>query len=143
VSIFNLLRAYVKMLANNTYDPKTVTETAAMTAHNKSGGVAVSDLALTAVGQGTVEVSVPNMSVRLCLCTNTVPTAELAGCNAACWPPCSSKSKRLGPFSISAMQPRGKTKTLFRKLKPDCSVRTLSKSKRRDLALRFEQRYYV
>ena len=59
VSVFNVYRAYVEMQANNTTDAKTVIEAAGMIAVKNAGGVYVSDLTLTALGNGEVQVSVP------------------------------------------------------------------------------------
>ena len=59
LSIFNVLRAYVEMQANNTADPKTVIEAAGMTAVTLSGGVPVTELTLSAIGNGTVQTWVP------------------------------------------------------------------------------------
>lgn len=59
MSMFNVLRAYVEMQANNTADPKTVIEAAGMTAVKGGGGSMVTELTLTALGNGEVQVSVP------------------------------------------------------------------------------------
>lgn len=128
VSIFNLLRAYVEMVANDTSDPKTVIESAGMTVRIGAGGTAVSEPTLTAIGREPSKCRCPACPARLRLCTSTVPTAELPGWNwnAASWPRCSLKTKHLHPFSISAMRPSVKAKALFRRLKVraycrDCS----------------------
>lgn len=59
VAVFNLLRSYVELKANKTTDPKTIIESAGMTAYLPGGGSGVSDLTLDAIGNGVVEVSVP------------------------------------------------------------------------------------
>lgn len=59
VSIFNVLRAYVEMQANNTTDPQTAIEAAGMIASKNTGGTVVTELTLTAVGNGEMQVSVP------------------------------------------------------------------------------------
>ena len=59
VSFFNLLRAYVEMVANNTPDPKTVIEAAGMEVQKTGGQTLVSELTLTALGNGIMQVSVP------------------------------------------------------------------------------------
>jgi hypothetical protein len=59
VSVFNLLKSYVELVANDTTDPKAAIESAGMTAAAFTGGSAVTDLTLTAKGNGVVEVSVP------------------------------------------------------------------------------------
>lgn len=58
-SIFNVVRAYVEMVANNTTDPQTVIEAAGMFAVKANGGSSVSELTITALGNGVLQVSVP------------------------------------------------------------------------------------
>ena len=62
LSIFNVMRAYVEMVANNTTDPKTVIEAAGMVASKSSGGSSVSELTITPLGNGELQVSVPRQS---------------------------------------------------------------------------------
>lgn len=62
VSLFNVYKPFVEMVANNTVDPKTVIESAGMTAVVYGGSSPVTDLTLTAVGNGTVEISVPRQT---------------------------------------------------------------------------------
>ena len=62
LSLFNVLRAYVEMQANNTPDPKTVIEAAGMTAVTQSGGAPVTELTVTAIGNGIIQVSVPRQT---------------------------------------------------------------------------------
>ena len=59
LSLFNVLRAYVEMQANNTADPKTVIEAAGMVAVTPNGGVPVTELTLSAIGNGSVQIWVP------------------------------------------------------------------------------------
>jgi hypothetical protein len=59
ISVFNVLRAYVEMQANNTSDPQTVIEAAGMVASKNNGGTLVTELTLTATGNGSIQVSVP------------------------------------------------------------------------------------
>lgn len=59
LSMFNVLRSYVEMQANNTADPKTIIEAAGMSAVKGGGGASVTELTLTALGNGEVQVSVP------------------------------------------------------------------------------------
>jgi hypothetical protein len=59
ISVFNVLKAYVEMQANNTVDAKTVIEAAGMTAIKGTGGSAVSELTIVALGNGTLQISVP------------------------------------------------------------------------------------
>ena len=55
----NLLRAYVEMVAHASLDPKTVIEAAGMQAVSNSGYPVVSELTVTALGNGAMQVSVP------------------------------------------------------------------------------------
>ena len=59
LSIFNVVRAYVEMQANNTTDPQTVIEAAGMVAVKNTGGSSVSELTVTALGNGELQVAVP------------------------------------------------------------------------------------
>ena len=59
LSVFNVLRAYVEMQANNTTDPQTVIEAAGMTVNKGGGGSAVADLTIVPLGNGILQVSVP------------------------------------------------------------------------------------
>lgn len=59
LSMFGVLRAWVEMQANNTADPKTVIEAAGMTAVQGNGGSSVTELTITALGNGEMQVSVP------------------------------------------------------------------------------------
>lgn len=59
VSIFNVFKAYVEMTANNTTDPKTVIEAAGMTVAKSGGNNAVSELTVSPLGNGVLQVSVP------------------------------------------------------------------------------------
>ena len=62
ISLFGVLRAYVEMQANNTPDPKTVIEAAGMVALSIGGSNPVSELTLSAIGNGIVQVSVPRQT---------------------------------------------------------------------------------
>ncbi len=55
----NLLRAYVEMVAHASLDPKTVIEAAGMQAVISAGYSAVTELTITALGNGAMQVSVP------------------------------------------------------------------------------------
>jgi hypothetical protein len=59
ISTFNFIRSYVERKANKSIDPKTIIESAGMTAYTTSGTTAVTELTLTAIGNGTVQVNVP------------------------------------------------------------------------------------
>jgi hypothetical protein len=59
VSVFNVVRAYVEMTANNTSDPQTVIEAAGMTAAKSGGNTSVTELTVIPLGNGVMEVSVP------------------------------------------------------------------------------------
>ncbi|MES2516423.1 MAG: hypothetical protein V4580_19885 [Bacteroidota bacterium] len=59
LSVFNVLRAYVEMQANNTLDPQTVIEAAGMTVNRGGGNSAVADLTVVPLGNGIMQVSVP------------------------------------------------------------------------------------
>ena len=58
-SAFNFIRAYVEQVANANADPKTIIESAGMTVVTGNGNTAVTELTLTATGNGKVQVSVP------------------------------------------------------------------------------------
>jgi hypothetical protein len=62
VSAFNLVRAFVEQVANNNADPKTVIESAGMSIFNSSGNTPVTELTLTAKGNGVVQINVPRNS---------------------------------------------------------------------------------
>ena len=59
VSVFNVVRSYVDMQANNTADPQTVIEAAGMVAVANGGGTSVTELTITALGNGELQISVP------------------------------------------------------------------------------------
>ena len=59
IALFNVLRPIVELTANNTVDPKTVIESAGMEAVTLIGGTIVTELTLTALGNGIIEVQVP------------------------------------------------------------------------------------
>jgi hypothetical protein len=59
LSIFNVVRPYVEMIANNTTDPQTVIEAAGMVAVKSGGGSSVSELTVISLGNGIIQVSVP------------------------------------------------------------------------------------
>lgn len=59
LSIFNVVRSYVEMVANNTTDPQTVIEAAGMVAVKLNGGSGATELTITALGNGVLQVSVP------------------------------------------------------------------------------------
>jgi hypothetical protein len=62
LSIFNVVRAYVEMTANNTSDPQTVIEAAGMTSSKSGGNTSVTELTIVALGNGILQVSVPRQS---------------------------------------------------------------------------------
>lgn len=62
LSIFNVVRAYVEMIANNTTDPQTVIEAAGMVAIKGGGGSGVTELTILALGNGILQISVPRQS---------------------------------------------------------------------------------
>lgn len=62
VSVFNVFKPFVEMIANNTADPKTVIESVGMSAVVLGGSTPVTDLTVTAIGNGTVEISVPRQA---------------------------------------------------------------------------------
>ena len=59
LSLFNLMRAYVEMQANNTTNPQTIIEAAGMVAVSITGGAPVTELTITALGNGTMQISAP------------------------------------------------------------------------------------
>ncbi|MEQ1733903.1 MAG: hypothetical protein ABL940_09525 [Bacteroidia bacterium] len=60
VQLLSVLRAYVEMVANNSIDAKTIIEAAGMDAvKNGGGGTPVSELTITSLGNGAVQISVP------------------------------------------------------------------------------------
>lgn len=59
IFIFNVIKAYVEMTANNTVDPQTVIEAAGMTVAKTGGNSAVTELTVVALGNGIIQVSVP------------------------------------------------------------------------------------
>ncbi|MCC6372193.1 MAG: hypothetical protein IT236_14410 [Bacteroidia bacterium] len=60
LAVFNLLRSYVEMTANNSTDAKAVIESAGMVAYLSGGGAGpITDLTLTAIGGGVVQINVP------------------------------------------------------------------------------------
>jgi hypothetical protein len=56
---FNFIRSYVERKANQSTDPKSVIESAGMVAYTNTGNSGVTELTLTAIGNGTVKVQVP------------------------------------------------------------------------------------
>lgn len=62
ISLFNVFKPYVELIANNTADPKTVIESVGMSAVTFSGNTAVTELTVTAIGNGTIEISVPRQA---------------------------------------------------------------------------------
>lgn len=62
ISILNIYRSYVEMVANGSADPKTVIEAAGMTAVTHSGGAPVTELTITPSGNGMVDISVPRQT---------------------------------------------------------------------------------
>ena len=56
---FNLVKAHVELTANNTADPATVITSAGMQIAGVGGSVAVSELTLDAMGNGSVIIKVP------------------------------------------------------------------------------------
>jgi hypothetical protein len=59
VSAWNFIRAHVENVANASADPKTVIESAGMTVATSSGNTPVTEITLTAMGNGTVQICVP------------------------------------------------------------------------------------
>lgn len=59
IALFNVLRPIVELTANNTVDPKTVIESVGMEAVTPIGSTPVTELTLTALGNGIIEVHVP------------------------------------------------------------------------------------
>lgn len=59
VSALNFLRAYVEQVANAGTDPTTLIESAGMSVYSTSGNSAVTELTLTATGNGTIQICVP------------------------------------------------------------------------------------
>lgn len=59
VSVFNVIRAYVEMTANNTSDPQTVIEAAGLVAAKSGGNTSVTELTVTPLGNGVMQISVP------------------------------------------------------------------------------------
>ena len=59
LSVFNLIKAYVELVANGTADPKSVIESAGLSVITSGGNAAVSELTLSALGNGVVELTVP------------------------------------------------------------------------------------
>jgi hypothetical protein len=59
ISAWNFIKAHVENVANASADPKTVIESAGMTVVVNPGSSPVTELTLTATGNGTVSVSVP------------------------------------------------------------------------------------
>ena len=62
VSILTIYRAYVEMVANNSADPKTIIEAAGMNPITQSGSLPVSELTVTASGNGVITISVPRQA---------------------------------------------------------------------------------
>ena len=59
IALFNVLRPIVELTANNTIDPKTVIEAVGMVAVEHNGNTHITELTLTALGNGVIEVHVP------------------------------------------------------------------------------------
>ena len=59
ISIFNIYRSYVEMIANSAADPKTIIEAAGMAAVARAGASPVSELTVTPSGNGVIDISVP------------------------------------------------------------------------------------
>jgi hypothetical protein len=59
VTAYNFVRAFVEKKANASTDPTAMIESAAMTVYSASGNTAVTELTLTAMGNGTIQVCVP------------------------------------------------------------------------------------
>ncbi|MCC6370948.1 MAG: hypothetical protein IT236_08090 [Bacteroidia bacterium] len=59
VSVFNLLKAYIVLEANNMSDPKSAIESTGLSAVSGGGTTAVSELSLSALGNGIIGLSVP------------------------------------------------------------------------------------
>ena len=57
--VFNLIKSYVEMTANNSTDPKSVIESAGLVAVVAGSGGAVTELTVTAMGNGVMEIAVP------------------------------------------------------------------------------------
>jgi hypothetical protein len=62
MSVFNLMRSYVELTANNTADPKTIIESAGMVAYTTVNSGPLTDMKLTAEAGGTVTIEVPRMA---------------------------------------------------------------------------------
>lgn len=62
LSLFNFMRAYVELQANNTLDAKTVIESAGMVAVTYSGGLPVTELTLSAIGNSSIQLWVPRQT---------------------------------------------------------------------------------
>ena len=59
VSAFNFVRSFVEQAANIAVNPEAIIQSAGMTVYTRSGNTAVSELTLTATGNGIVQVCVP------------------------------------------------------------------------------------
>jgi hypothetical protein len=59
LSVFNLIKSYVEVAANASTDPKSVIESAGLIAIARSNNGPVTDLTVTALGNGVVEIEVP------------------------------------------------------------------------------------
>lgn len=58
-SALNFIRAYVEQVANAAADPKTIIESAGMSVVVSPGSSPVTELTVTAIGNGEIQVSVP------------------------------------------------------------------------------------
>jgi hypothetical protein len=56
---FNFIRSYVERKANKSTDPKSIIESAGMVAYTITGNSGVTDITLTATGNGSIKVQVP------------------------------------------------------------------------------------
>ena len=59
ISIFNVIKSVVEMVANAGTDPKTVIESVGLVAVTGGGSAAITELTIVAKGNGVMEISVP------------------------------------------------------------------------------------
>jgi hypothetical protein len=59
VSACNFVRAFVEQTANASVNPTAIIQSAGMTVFTSSGNTAVTELSLTAMGNGTIQICVP------------------------------------------------------------------------------------
>ena len=62
VSAFNLLKAHVEFVANNSTDPATIITSTGMQVATTGGNNSVSELTLDAIGNGSLQVRVPRQT---------------------------------------------------------------------------------